>query len=112
MSKAREERRREWGEEIAAWRQSGETMSAWSRKRGLSRDALQYWKRKFDGGELVAERQAPLQLIRVGPELARGHGRRQSLELVIDPAGLRVVVPEDFDVATLSRLLDVVVSRC
>ncbi len=45
----REANRKKWQAELTAWRGSGKPLSTWARERGLSRDALQYWKEKLSG---------------------------------------------------------------
>lgn len=108
MAKASEAERQRWLEEISAWRQSGETLSGWARHRGYSRDALQYWKERL-AGEAAGPAVSPaIRLMPVIPAAAS----HQALELRIERDGFRVVLPADFDAAALSRLLDVVGSRC
>lgn len=41
----REANRGRWQAEVDAWRGSGKPLSTWARERGLSRDALHYWKK-------------------------------------------------------------------
>ncbi len=112
MAKASEAERRRWLEEIEAWRQSGESLSAWARRHGQSRDALEYWKRRFAGKEAASDAGTAIRLIPVTPEIAAGPMACGPLELVIERAGLRVVLSSDFDAGALSRLLDVVEARC
>lgn len=112
MAKASEAQRRRWLEEIEAWRRSGESLSAWAKRRGLSRDALEYWKRRFAGKAAAPDAWTALRLIPVTPVAATGPAGCGPLELVIERGGLRVVLPPDFDAGALSRLLDVVEARC
>ncbi len=108
MAKASEAERRRWLEEIAAWRRSGESLSGWARRRGRSRDALEYWKRRFADEEATPDTGTALRLIPVTPVAGAGAAGNGPLELVIGRAGLRVVLPA----GALSRLLDVVEARC
>ena len=41
----REANRGRWQAELDAWRGSGQPLTIWARERGLSRDALHYWKK-------------------------------------------------------------------
>jgi hypothetical protein len=112
MSKASEAQRQRWFEEIAAWRQSGESLSAWARERGQSRAALEYWKRRIDQQSISGAGTA-IRLIPVMPAApAPGQTGGRPLELLIERDGLRLVLPPDFDAGTLARLLDIVESRC
>lgn len=43
----RAENRARWEREILRWGKSGQSLSAWARQQGLSRDALEYWRRKL-----------------------------------------------------------------
>ena len=63
MAKASEVQRRRWREEIEAWRQSGESLSAWARRRGESRDTLEYWKRRFAGKDAASDAGTAIRLI-------------------------------------------------
>ncbi len=112
MAKASEVQRRRWREEIEAWRQSGESLSAWARRRGESRDTLEYWKRRFAGKDAASDAGTAIRLILVTPDAATVPAGCRPLELVIERAGLRVVLPSDFEAGALSRLLDVVEARC
>jgi len=105
MAKASKAERLRWLDELAAWRQSGETLSGWARHRGYSRDTLQYWKDRLAGEAAVPEVSPTIRLMPAAPGA-------QPLELRIDRDGFRMVLPADFDVVVLSRLLDVVGMRC
>jgi len=108
MGKANEETRRRWLKEIEAWRESEETLSGWARRRDLSRDALEYWKRQFADREAAPAVGMGVSLIQIAPGPRVG----RPLELIIARDALRVVLPSDFDAGALSRLLDVVEARC
>lgn len=113
MRRVTEEERRGWAQEVEAWRASGQTLSAWARDRGISRDRLEYWKRR---GMRRSEKPdttiiAPLTLIPVVSAQAQPVPAAP-IELLVERAGLRIVLPTDFDTAGLTRLLDVVIARC
>lgn len=111
MAQASEAQRRRWSAEIDAWRASGKTLSAWSRERRLSRDTLEYWKRRLNARPTG---KAPLKLIAVAGAAATVAPREAApaLELILERQGVRIVVPPNFDAASLSRLLDIVSPRC
>ncbi|OGT90388.1 MAG: hypothetical protein A2514_03370 [Gammaproteobacteria bacterium RIFOXYD12_FULL_61_37] len=106
----RQANRERWQAEIDAWRASGERLSAWARERGLSRDALEYWK-----GRLPASRSvqgcSPLTLIPLRPERPVATDT-VPIELAAARPGWRIRLAADFDAACLFRLLDVLESRC
>jgi transposase len=45
-----EELRRQWQQDLKAWRASGESQVCYCRAHGLSRHAFQYWKHNLEGG--------------------------------------------------------------
>lgn len=107
MARASAGERQGWAREIEAWRVSGQTLSGWARSRGISRDRLEYWKRRLAKPDDMGS----LRLIPVhpsSPEATTG----VPIEVIIDRAGLRVVLSADFDAGAFSRLLDVVEARC
>ncbi len=103
------EERESWEREIAAWRASGRSMSAWARERGIARHRLKYWKRRLEGRE--TGRKEPLSLIPVAVSPAQVLSAAR-IEVVVERAGLRIVLPTDFEAESLARMLDVVESRC
>lgn len=111
MARAKVEGREGWAREIEAWRASGQTLSAWARSRGISRDRMEYWKRQLAGRQGKADGMGPLALIPVLPSPPEARAD-VPIEVIIERAGLRVRLPADFDAGTLSRLLDVVAARC
>lgn len=111
MARASTTERQGWAREIEAWLASGQSLSAWARNRGISRDRLEYWKRRLAGRTAKPEGLGPLTLIPLVsplPEVAAA----APMEVIIDRAGLRVVLSANFDAGALSRLLDVVEARC
>lgn len=58
-------KRERWRAEIEAWRASGQTLSAWARERNISRDALEYWKRRIPISGPHARTRTPLTLTAV-----------------------------------------------
>jgi hypothetical protein len=107
MAKSTAAQRSRWQREIKAWSASGKTLSAWARERGLSRDALEYWKRR-----LVPHKPAALALIAVPPAPASVAPASPSapIELVIGAA--RVILAAGFDPQNLYRVLEVLERRC
>ena len=107
----RKANRERWVKEVQAWRASGKPLSEWARRRNLSRDALEYWKRRIPAGaaRLPAPARRPLTLIPVEPAAAPA----APIELVFDGlCGLSIRLPAGFEAAALSRLLDVLQARC
>jgi hypothetical protein len=122
--------RQRWQAEVEAWRTSGKPLSVWARERNLSRDALEYWKRRIPAqrrARLLAKPNRPLTLIPIQPVLpAAVDDRRKSdrwkckapwdsvpIELIAESRpGLRIRLAAGFDAASLARLLDLLESRC
>jgi hypothetical protein len=111
MAKASTVERQGWAREIEAWRSSGQTLSAWARERGISRGRLEYWKRRLAGrSEKSGDRVGRLALIPVvSPAQAMPAAR---IEVLVERAGLRILLPTGFEAVELLRLLDVVGARC
>jgi hypothetical protein len=105
--------RERWQAEVEAWRASGQTLSGWARKRGISRDALVYWKQRIP--PVAAPRvpsRPPLTLIPIRPSRPEA-STIAPIELVDDARpGLRIRLPAGFDAVSLARLLDLLESRC
>ncbi len=111
MAKVSEDERRSMEREIEAWRSSGQTLSAWARARGISRERLQYWKRRFvrkEGALGMGGRLARIPVVSPPVEAAPG----APIEIRVEGARLRILLPAGFDVGALARLLDVVQARC
>jgi hypothetical protein len=107
MAKSTAAQRSRWQREIKAWSASGKTLSAWARERRLSRDALEYWKRRLAprkpaGLALIAVPPAPAAVVPVIP--------CAPIELVIGSA--RVILSAGFDPQSLRRVLEVLEARC
>ncbi len=92
--------RARWEEELARWRKSGQPLSVWAREHGLSRDALEYWKRKLQGAQGGTLTLIPVAL----PSVAAA-----PLELLLGTR--RLVLPPGFDSESLRRAL-VVLETC
>jgi len=107
MAKSTAAQRSRWQREIKAWSASGKTLSAWARERRLSRDALEYWKRR-----LASRKAGALALIAVPPALAAVApvSACAPIELVIGSA--RVILSAGFDPQSLSRVLEVLEAQC
>lgn len=92
--------RARWERELGRWRGSGQSLSAWAREQGLSRDALEYWKRKVQGSNRGAAG-GRLTLIPVAmPTVAAA-----PLELLLGTR--RLVIPPGFDGDSLRRAIAV-----
>ena len=107
MAKSTAAQRSRWQREIKAWSASGKTLSAWARERRVSRDALEYWKRRLAprkpaGLALIAVPPAPAAVTPVSP--------CAPIELVIGSA--RVILTGGFDPQSLCRVLEVLEARC
>jgi hypothetical protein len=114
MAKASGVERQGWAREIEAWRSSGQTLSGWARERRISRDRLEYWKRRLaerSGKSKSVGMVEPLALIPVVSPPAQPTPAAP-MEILVEHAGLRIVLPTGFDAAELLRLLDVVGARC
>ena len=104
--------RERWRQEIEAWRASGKKLSAWARERGISRDALEYWKERLAETAPNAERRTPLTLIPLRPVPATAPDIAP-IELVTDARpGWRIRLPAGFDAASFKRVLELLESRC
>lgn len=108
----RAENRERWQQELDAWRASGQNLSSWARERNISRDALEYWKRRIPVAAPRVPSRSPLTLIPIRamrPEVTD----TEPIELVDDARpGLRIRLPAGFDAASLVRLLDLLETRC
>lgn len=105
--------RERWQAEVESWRASGQKLSAWARERNISRDALEYWKRRIPvAAPRVVSSRAPLTLIPIRP-LRPEVSDTAPIELVDDARpGLRIRLPSRFDAASLGRLLELLETRC
>jgi hypothetical protein len=107
--------RQRWQAEVEAWRTSGKPLSVWVRERNLSRDALEYWKRRIPAqrrARLPAKPNRPLTLIPLQPVLPAAVDTAP-IELIAESRpGLRIRLAAGFDAASLARLLDLLESRC
>lgn len=114
MSKEERAANRErWRREVEAWRRSGRKLSHWARERGISRDALAYWKQRIPAGKEPEEQKLrPLTLVPVGPGRSMV-SETGAIELMADHlAGWRIRITAGFDSENLGRLLDTLESRC
>ena len=85
---------------VAAWRQSGETLTAFARRRGVHPRRLARWARRLEGKRGEPVRFHPVQLVAARP-------REAKLEILLR-SGCRVRVPSGFAVEDLRRVLEVV----
>jgi hypothetical protein len=112
MAKASAVEQQGWAREIEAWRSSGQTLSAWARERGIARARLEYWKRRLAGrSEKSRGTVGRLALIPVISPPAQATPAAP-IEVLVERAGLRILLPTGFEAVELRRLLDVVGARC
>jgi hypothetical protein len=104
--------RERWQAEIESWRASGRKLSAWARERNLSRDALEYGKRRISAATPSALNRTPLTLIPIHSVLPAAPDTAP-IELIADARpGLRIRLATGFDAASLVRVLDLLEARC
>jgi hypothetical protein len=109
--------RSQWMGRVERWRESGLTAAAFARKYRVSESQLRWWKWRL--GEIASQ-------VSIVPAEASGTGASAlspltfvemttsrataSFEVVL-ASGVRVLVPTQFDGASLERLLDVLERR-
>lgn len=103
-----------WEGALSRWRQSGQPLSVWAREQGLSRDALEYWKRRLQapqGGTLTL---IPITLPSVSGAPIAPPAQAATLPVSSDAVPLelllgtrRLVLPPGFDSDTLRRAVTV-----
>lgn len=110
----RAKNRARWERELARWRKSGQPLSVWAREQGLSRDALEYWKRKQQDPSV-----RPITLIPVVAPAVSGTINASTpvttspkccapIEVLL--GARRLVLPPGFDGDTLRRAISVLES--
>jgi len=98
-----------WLEQVAAWRESGLSRTAYCRREGVSASSLGHWVRRLarEQGDRVAVpvvvAVAPQQLASALPDV---HSGRVPLRLHVGER-FQVDIAEDFAAPALRRLLDV-----
>ncbi len=111
------ERYRYWRKQIRSWERSGLTQTAFCADRGLSVSAFGWWKselkrrgvlthegvRKASGSEVFI----PVHIESDSPQA----GTADVMEVAL-PSGPILRIPAGFDTTHLTRLLDVLESRC
>ena len=104
--------RERWQAEVESWRASGRKLSAWERERKISRDALEYWKRRIPVAAPRVASGSPLTLVPIRPTRPEVLDTAP-IELVDDARpGLRILLPASFDAVSLARLFDLLEARC
>jgi hypothetical protein len=89
---------------VVAWRQSGESLTAFARRRGVHPRRLARWARRLEGAERTgAVRFHPVRLVAPAAREAR-------IEIVLG-GGVEVRVPSGFATEDLRRVLEVVGAR-
>jgi hypothetical protein len=91
---------------LAAWKQSGATLSEYARSVGLSYQRLHWWRLRL-GAPQVAEQPVFLP-VRVLESPAMATDTRGAGLEIHASGGLQILVPADFDASALERLLLVV----
>lgn len=104
--------RERWQEEIEAWRASGQKLSAWARERNLSRDALEYWKRRVPVAMPSTPSRSPLTLIPIRHALPAVPDSSPIEVINAARPELRIRLSPGFDADSLSRLLELLEVRC
>ena len=94
--------RSEWEARVSEWRASGLTAEKFCEGRDFKRTALYWWSGR--GSRNGEARPAAVSLARVETK------RASMLELTIELGGARIIVPHDFDEATLARVVRVLSS--
>ena len=95
---------------VARWRASGETLSGFARRHGVSRDKLQYWSQKLSSissgrGGNGESALVPVQL------LGGAEGREAALEIVLT-GGERVLVRAALPVDLVQGVISALRERC
>lgn len=97
----RGENRARWERELVRWRESGQPMSTWAREQGLSRDALEYWRRKLQDKPARALTLIPV----IAPAVPGAGASPAPIELLLGTR--RLVLPPGFCGDTLRRAVAV-----
>jgi len=93
---------------VGRWKASGELLSGFARRQGISRDKLQYWSRKLAGA--LRDRAAEPELIPV--RLVGGsEGRPAAVEVVL-ASGDRMLVREGASPELVQTVLVALRERC
>lgn len=106
-----------WHARVVAWRESGESMAAYCRRKGLKSSALGYWKGRLERAEATDDIgesavSMPPRMARVRRVPAAGpktSGVTQALRVVLRSA--TVEVPPGFDGVQLDRVLEALARR-
>jgi len=105
---ARGSTREVWAKRVAQWKASGLRAKEFARRQKVSEVSLKWWKWRL-GAEARRRTKktivSPLTFVEMTTAM-----QREPLEIVLE-GGARVRVPQDFDEATLARLLDVFEQR-
>lgn len=91
-----------WTKRVAEWQTSGLPSTQFSQGRGFSASALRYWRKRLE--RTVARGPATVRLARV---VRDDQEHDASASVVIEAAGLRIVVPPRADRDSLRLVLDV-----
>ena len=97
-----------WAKRVAQWKASGLKAKDFARRQKVSEVSLKWWKWRLGAESRKRSKKAamsPLTFVEMTTAM-----QREPLEIVLE-GGARVRVPQDFDEATLARLLDVFEQR-
>jgi hypothetical protein len=110
----RAENRARWEREILRWGKSGQSLSAWAHQQGLSRDALEYWKRKLQDKPAQPITLIPVVAPAVSGATSASPAPITTVPKPTDPVPIelllgtrRLVLPPGFDSDTLRRAIAV-----
>jgi hypothetical protein len=104
-----------WRERVAEWRSSGQTAEAFSTGKGYAAGTLLWWSSRLSKAASSPESAGPGEGIRLARVVrrtkARAKGRESTPrlvrgEVVVELAGMRILVPTGADVATVGVVLD------
>lgn len=102
----RERTRQQMSALLARWERSGETLSGFARRVGVSRDHLEYWRRRASGGQGAAK--VAFTPVEIVGEL---QGAEPAVEVVL-ASGDRLVVRGSATPELLTALVVALRSRC
>lgn len=102
------EKARFWRRQLTKLACSGETQRGYCARKGLSRERLKYWKRKFaESAEAMRLVEVPAPMLRAAEDRAE---TKATVTVVVVPR-YRVEVAAGFEATALIRVLDVLENR-
>lgn len=94
--------RETWATRVSEWKRIGPTAADYAERKGLKASTLTWWSSEL--GRAAAISQPPAVQVLVAQRSA------SALE-VVQPSGVKIAMPVDFDEATLGRLLTLLEER-